>query len=90
MRARVNLTTLKRLAVLERGKVAVRTIGAWPRILGWDEWETLAIPHQERLCGDTRGDDPVINADSLPDPADVTHRYKPGGMMFGTRIRNVP
>lgn len=67
------------LGALERGKNAVRTLGAWPAILGWDEWEALAMVHQEKLCSDTRGDAPVVTADSLPDPADVTHRYKPGG-----------
>lgn len=86
MRARVSVTTLKRLAALERGKNAVRTLGAWPAILGWDEWEALAMVHQEKLCSDTRGNEIVVTADSLPDPMDVTHRYKPGGMRLGTRI----
>lgn len=88
VRARVSVTTLKRLAALERGKNAVRTLGAWPAILGWDEWEALAMAHQEKLCSDTREDAPVVTADNLPDPADVTHRYKPGGgVALATRIR---
>lgn len=37
------MTTLKRMDALERGKNAVRTLGAWPVILGWDEWEALAM-----------------------------------------------
>jgi hypothetical protein len=56
-------------------------------ILGMDAWEALAMAHQEKLCSDTRGNEAVVTAENLPDPADVTHRYKPGGMMFGTRIR---
>lgn len=87
MRARVSVTTLKRLDALERGRNAVRTLGAWPAILGWDEWEALAMVHQEKLCSDTRGDAPVVTAENLPDPMDVTHRYKPGGMKLGTSIR---
>lgn len=88
VRARVSVTTLKRVTALERGKNAVRTLGAWPAILGWDEWEAPAMVHQEKLCSDTREDAPVVTAENLPDPADVTHRYKPGGMTFGsTRIR---
>lgn len=87
MRARVSLTTLKRLAVVERGRAAVRTLGAWPVVLGWDEWEALAMTHQEKLCSDTRGNESVVTTENLPDPADVTHRYKPGGMRLGTRIR---
>jgi hypothetical protein len=87
MRARVSVTTLKRLTALERGKNAVRTLGAWPAILGWDEWEALAMVHQEKLCSDTREDAPVVTAENLPDPADVSHRYKPGGVRLGTRIR---
>lgn len=60
----------------------------WPAILGWDEWEALAMVHQEKLCSDTRGDAPVVTADNLPDPMDVTHRYKPGGgIALATRIR---
>ena len=88
MKARVNLTTLRRLASLEQRRSAKRTIGAWPCILGYDEWEALALPHQERLCSDTRGNETVVITESLPDPADVTHRYKPTAQMFGTRIRN--
>lgn len=87
MRARVSLTTLKRLAVVERGRIAVRTLGAWPVILGMDAWEALAMTHQEKLRSDTRGNEAVVTAENLPDPADVTHRYKPEGTMFGTRIR---
>lgn len=87
MRARVSVTTLNRLNALERGRNAVRTLGAWPAILGWDEWEALAMPHQEMLCSVTRENEAVVTANNLPDPADVTHRYKPGGMMFATRIR---
>jgi len=79
VRARVSLTTLKRLEVLERGKVAVRTIGVWPGLLGYDEWEAQAMAHQDKLCSDTRGEDHVVIADSLPDPMDVTHRYRRHG-----------
>lgn len=82
-----DMQAAKRLEVLERERVAVRTLGAWPVILGMDAWETLAMTHQEKLRSDTRGNEAVVTAESLPDPADVTHRYKPGCTMFGTRIR---
>jgi hypothetical protein len=36
----------------------------------------------------TQGDAPVATADNLPVPANVTRRYKPGGNVFATRIRN--
>lgn len=69
MRARVGLTTLKRLNVLERGTAVVRRLGAWPSILGWDEWEALAMAHQEGLCSDTRGDAFLVDTDELRDQA---------------------
>lgn len=56
----------------------MRTLGAWPVILGMDAWEALAMAHQEKLRSDTRGNEAVVTAENLPDPADVTHRYKPG------------
>lgn len=87
MKARVSLTTLKRVAALERGRTAARIVGVWPRILGYDEWEALAMPHQERLCSATRGNEIVVTVDDLPDPMDVSHRYKPGPhVVFGTRV----
>lgn len=87
MRARVSPTFSKRLAALEQGQSAKLTIGLWPAILGLDEWEALAQPHQEKLCALTRGGDTVVNAEAMRDPADVTHLYKPGSKMYGTRIR---
>lgn len=65
----------------------MRTLGVWPVVLGMDAWEALAMTHQEKLCSDTRGSGSVVTAENLPDPADVTHRYKPEGKMFGTQIR---
>jgi hypothetical protein len=43
----------------------MRTIGLWPPILGLEEWEALAMAHQDKLCSDTRGDAPVTMADKL-------------------------
>lgn len=86
MRARVSLTTLKRLAALERGQSAARTLDRWPVILDPDTWEREAMAHQDKLCADTRGDEPVTT-EALCDPADVTHLYKPEAEMFGIRIR---
>jgi hypothetical protein len=88
VRARVIPTFSKRLAAQEQRQSAKRTIGLWPAILGLDEWEALAEPHQAKLCADTRSGDPVVIADELRVPADVTHRYKPGGKVFATRIRH--
>lgn len=87
MRVRVSPTFSKRLAAQEQRQSAQRTIGLWPAILGLDEWEALAGPHQERLCALTRSGDPVVIAEPMRDPADVTHLYKPSSMMYGTRIR---
>ena len=87
VRARVSPTFSKRLAAQEQRQSAKRTIGLWPAILGLDEWEALAEPHQAKLCADTRGDEPVVTTEALRDPADVTHLYKPGGVVFATRIR---
>lgn len=87
LKARIGLTAIRRLAALEQRQTAKRTIGLWPSILGMDEWESQAMAHQDKLCSDTRGDAPVVNADELRDPADVTHRYKPGGNVYATRIR---
>jgi hypothetical protein len=84
---RVSPTFGKRLAAQEQRQSAKRTIGLWPAILGLDEWEALAEPHQAKLCALTRSDAPVVTADELRDPADVTHLYKPEARIFGTRIR---
>jgi hypothetical protein len=81
------VTTLRRLAALERGQSAARTLGFWPVILDPDTWEREAMSHQDKLCADTRGDEPVVTAEALRDPADVTHLYKPEAETFGTRIR---
>jgi len=87
LKVSISAATLKRLAALERGQSAARTLGFWPVILDPDTWEQEAMAHQDKLCADTRGDEPVVTTDALPDPADVTHRYKPGGVVFATRIR---
>lgn len=79
MRARVSPTFSKRLAAQEQRQSAKRTIGLWPAILGLDEWEALAEPHQAKLCAETRSDDTVVIADELPDPVDVSHLYKRQG-----------
>mgnify|MGYP000129580343 CR=1 FL=1 len=85
--SQISPTFGKRLAAQEQRQSAKRTIGLWPAILGLDEWEALAEPHQAKLCALTRSDDTVVIADELRDPADVTHLYKPVGKMYGTRIR---
>ncbi len=50
MRARVSLTTLKRVAKLEQTSSATRHVGDWPPIMyDTDEWERIAVEHQTRL-----------------------------------------
>lgn len=86
MRVRVSPTFGKRLAAQEQRQSAKRTIGLWPVILGLDEWEALAEPHQAKLCALTRGGEPMVITEALRDPAGVTHLYKPESEMFGARI----
>lgn len=59
MRARVSLTTLKRIAALEQRRTSARVIALFPAILGWDEWEAQATDSQLKLCTDTRGNDHI-------------------------------
>lgn len=87
MKVSIGAATLKRLAALERGRSAARTLGRWPVILDPDTWERKAMAHQDKLCADTRGDEPVVITEALRDPADVTHLYKSEGVVFATRIR---
>jgi hypothetical protein len=49
MKPRINAALRKRLTLLEKGKGAKRPIALWPRIMGLDEWEAMAVPMQERL-----------------------------------------
>jgi hypothetical protein len=88
MRARVSVTTLKRLSALEQASSSSRMLVAppfvaarcgFPPLMPIDEWEVAASAAQEALVGATR-DDPlavVRLVDDGPDPMDVTHRYKP-------------
>jgi hypothetical protein len=60
---------------------AQRTILAWPRMLSCDEWEALASVHQDQLIASSHEDRGRPSPSTVvivgPDPADVTHRYKP-------------
>lgn len=48
----------KRLAKVETIKknkaTTVKSVAAFPPILSYDEWETIAVPHQQQLVDDTR------------------------------------
>jgi hypothetical protein len=49
MKTRVNVAYLKRLALLEKRKDTRRPICLWPRVMGLNEWEKVAMPIQQRL-----------------------------------------
>ncbi|CAG2130759.1 hypothetical protein LMG26411_00408 [Cupriavidus numazuensis] len=82
MRARVSLATLRRLDRVEQSRSVNRPRGAWPDMMGAEEWETIATEYLARLCGQ----------ESLPEPPpianhnDVTHRYKPSAFMHGMEV----
>jgi hypothetical protein len=57
MKTRINTTHLKRLALLEKRKDTRRPICLWPRVMGLDEWEAVAIPIQQRLLEENLSSD---------------------------------
>ncbi|ABF07732.1 hypothetical protein [Cupriavidus metallidurans] len=82
MRARVSLTTLRRLDRVELARSVNRPRGEWPPTMGVDEWEAKATEYLARLCGqeDLPAPPPVANHN------DVTHRYKPSAFMHGIEV----
>ncbi|MGO4302849.1 hypothetical protein [Cupriavidus sp. RAF12] len=81
MRARISLTTLKRLERVEQARSVNRPRGEWPDVMGVDEWEAVATEYLAKLSNSF--DTPV--AQSLVNHNDVTHRYKkyPGELRRG-------
>lgn len=55
-----------------------RTVLSWPTIMGVDEWSEAAQDAQLQLVRET-GEwlGPAPEEPEMPDPMDVTHRYKP-------------
>ena len=92
MRAGVSITTLRRLARVEQRRSATRPTAAWPPMLTPDAWEEIAVPQQAQLIADVREetlgpgyrDGPV----GVPDPANVSHKYKPGMHLGGIVVRS--
>lgn len=72
MRARLSLTTLRRLERVEQARSVDRPRGEWPEMMGVDEWEAEATEYLAKLCSqeDLPAPPPVVNRN------DVTHRYK--------------
>lgn len=89
---RVPATLLKRLERVEQTRSTKRPRAAFPPIIyDCDEWSVLAEASQERLVFETR-EHLHVSPDAVVtdhDPADVTHRYKPGGRIFGTEVRSI-
>ena len=58
--AKVSKEFQKRLTQIEKAKkdkaFTVEAVGAFPPILSYDEWEAIAIPHQQQLVDDTSYD----------------------------------
>lgn len=89
---RVPAALLKRLERVEQKRSTCRPRANFPPIIyDCDEWSILAVDSQVKLVFDTRehlhvSPDVVVTSH---DPADVTHRYKPGGRIFGTEVRSI-
>lgn len=85
---RVPASLMKRLERVEQTRSTKRPRGGWPPIMSVAEWSALAVVSQERLVFDTREHlDTPGEVVTGTDPSDVTHRYKPGGRMFGTVLK---
>lgn len=51
-----SLTSLRRVALLERADPTVRPIGIFPaQVHDYDEWSTLAVVSQQKLREETEG-----------------------------------
>lgn len=88
---RVPSSLMKRLERVEQTRSTKRPRGGWPPVIrDIAEWSSLAVASQEKLVFDTREHlDTPGEVVTGTDPSDVTHRYKPGGRMFGTEVRSV-
>ncbi|PLP98740.1 hypothetical protein [Cupriavidus pauculus] len=82
MRARLSLTTLRRLDRVEQARSVNRPRGEWPPMMGVDEWEAEATEYLARLCGQERLPEPPPVANHN----DVTHRYKLSAFMHGIAV----
>ena len=40
--------------MIVRKSYTIKLVAAFPPILSYDEWEAIAVPHQQQLVDDTR------------------------------------
>lgn len=71
MRIRVPVAMRNRVRKLERREKRDLPVGAWPSIMGVDEWEVLASQMQDALVAASRGDMSEPATPPVPPPPQV-------------------